>query len=310
MTTPYYDYSKKSSNTGGFWGNLLKGNWLGSLWDIGTGIYDRYNENKWANINWEAQKEQQKYERDLQQTIFDREDNAVSRRVEDMRNAGINPVMAAGAAAQAGTPIKTDVPERARNVTQLPQIMEMLMQREMIGKSKAERNLINAQTDSVRDEIKMRKSKFRLEEERVGISREELRLNTRKFNEGIRQFELEIGLELRRIGISESQLNLMERQFKEIQEMNSLNYWLNKGKKDDAWNLGSAGIDIRLRAQENTTRLYNSIIEAQQQLTQMREYLNQQNRTIPPKLRGWLDLMQGTYDNLLRLAQNQEALFD
>jgi len=51
-----------------------------------------------------------KYNRELQQTIFDREDNAVQRRAADLEAAGLSKTLAAGGAAGAGQAIKLDAP--------------------------------------------------------------------------------------------------------------------------------------------------------------------------------------------------------
>jgi len=49
-----------------------------------------------------------KYNRKLQQTIFDREDNAVQRRAADLEAAGLSKTLAAGGGANAGQAIKLD----------------------------------------------------------------------------------------------------------------------------------------------------------------------------------------------------------
>lgn len=51
------------------------------------------------------------YQKALQQQIFEREDTAVQRRMEDMKAAGINPNLAAGSAASAGSIVgRSDTP--------------------------------------------------------------------------------------------------------------------------------------------------------------------------------------------------------
>lgn len=82
---------------------------LGSAYATVKGV----NENKRVNdLNFQLQKENLAYQKDLQKIIFAREDNAVQRRVNDLRKAGLSPTLAAGSAAGAGSVISTSAPQR------------------------------------------------------------------------------------------------------------------------------------------------------------------------------------------------------
>ncbi len=68
--------------------------------------------NKIQSQNLSAQKDLLKWQKAAQQTTWDREDNAVQRRVNDLKLAGISPQAAAGGAAQSSGPIGMKAPQR------------------------------------------------------------------------------------------------------------------------------------------------------------------------------------------------------
>jgi len=61
--------------------------------------------------NIAMQRETNEMNERLMRENWAREDNAVSRRVMDLKNAGLSPVLAAGSAAQSSAPIKMDSPK-------------------------------------------------------------------------------------------------------------------------------------------------------------------------------------------------------
>lgn len=65
--------------------------------------------------NFDLQKENLAYQKDLQKQIFAREDNAVQRRVADLVAAGLSPTLAAGSSAGAGSVVSTSAPQKKSN---------------------------------------------------------------------------------------------------------------------------------------------------------------------------------------------------
>ncbi len=82
---------------------------LGSAWASFKGVKENQRVN---DLNFQLQKENLAYQKDLQKIIFGREDNAVQRRVSDLRKAGLSPTLAAGSAAGAGSVVSTSAPQR------------------------------------------------------------------------------------------------------------------------------------------------------------------------------------------------------
>ena len=93
------------------WGALLP--IAGAALGLGYSGYQSYLQNQTDKKNYELQKKQFEYQKDLQQTMFQREDNATQRRTADLQAAGLSKTLAAGNAAQAGPVVKTDVPQMA-----------------------------------------------------------------------------------------------------------------------------------------------------------------------------------------------------
>lgn len=113
---------------------------LGSSLDfIGQGLnawstFEGVREEKRINdLNYNLQKDDLAYRKDLQNIMFSREDNAVQRRVADLKKAGLSPTLAAGSSSGAGPVVSTSAPQRSSDLSAfmaLAQVGTMLAQQQ------------------------------------------------------------------------------------------------------------------------------------------------------------------------------------
>lgn len=129
------------TNAKGLFGKF--GDWYGEL----TG---QNEEMKIAQQNLEYQQEKLEWDKATQERIFAREDNAIQRRVNDLKAAGLSPVLAAGQGASAGAVVSTKAPQQ--EITKRPNLIEaaqitsgLLKMKEDIATTIEQRKLLQAQ---------------------------------------------------------------------------------------------------------------------------------------------------------------------
>ena len=108
-------------------------NILGGLANAGATVAGAVDSIKTNQKNYDLQVENLAYQKDIQNKIFEREDNAVQRRVNDLIKAGLSPTLAAGSSAGAGSVVSTSAPQKKSNLealTALASVKTLLAQQQ------------------------------------------------------------------------------------------------------------------------------------------------------------------------------------
>ncbi len=128
-------------------GSIIAG--IGSLTGGISGAVSSAAAIKQEDRNYLQRKRLIRYQKDIQKQSWDREDNAVGRRVADLKRSGLNPNLAAGSAAGASGPVALKAPIRDTGPTeragQIPgQIIDRFAN---IAQTLAQKDFLDSQKD-------------------------------------------------------------------------------------------------------------------------------------------------------------------
>lgn len=119
------------------------------IWDlinVGSTVGGTVSNIMTNKYNLALQKENLAYQKDLQNTIFSREDNAVQRRVADLKEAGLSPTLAAGSSAGAGSVVSTSAPQKKSN-------LESYLALASVGTALAQQQKAQTEADIARQQL-------------------------------------------------------------------------------------------------------------------------------------------------------------
>ena len=119
---------------------------VGGLANVGSTIAGTVDSIKTNRENLALQKDNLAYQKDLQQAIFQREDNAVRRRVADLKAAGLSPTLAAGSSAGAGSVVSTSAPQKKSN-------LESYLALASVGTALAQQQKAQTEADIARQQL-------------------------------------------------------------------------------------------------------------------------------------------------------------
>jgi predicted acylesterase/phospholipase RssA len=97
-----------------------------------------------------SQQENYHYQKGLQQDIFQREDNSVQRRTQDLLKAGLSPTLAAGSSAGSGAVVSTQAPQMNENAAQMLSLISMSknLQQTEANTELAKQQILKAKADT------------------------------------------------------------------------------------------------------------------------------------------------------------------
>lgn len=129
----------------------------GSILDAGVSLWNNKRNIDFAKQNLSWQKH-------VQETTWNREDNAVQRRAADLKAAGFNPLLAAGGAASSGQAVATTAPQGNMKTNFAETAIALARAQNDISMTRSQQELLKQQADVTRqnaDLLRMQKEWYK-----------------------------------------------------------------------------------------------------------------------------------------------------
>lgn len=172
------------------------------------------------NLNMQAATNQ--WMQAVQHHTWEREDNAVQRRVADLKAAGLNPILAAGQGAGTSAGMKLQAPQMGgqhieRKAMAVQNAMAVMKMKADISQTNAQKKYIDTQSAKVRQEIDHNAKMYPLKEEQERITMMYFeQMSSEKMNQmvtasqrALNQLDIqELDKQLKSHGVTQAQLNI------------------------------------------------------------------------------------------------------
>lgn len=193
------------------------------LGQLGLGIADTVLQNKAHKENLQHQKDLLDYQKATQREAWSREDNAVQRRVADLKAAGMNPLLAAGDSAATSSPIQVSAPHKEPvRMAQLMQSLEFAQRVRMERMEMKVRNQEIKESQARQEEIRAKASNTRLQnlslQQEMGMKSQlhPLVVGEKELKNALSQVELDVSK-----GTWEQRIKLVDKELERAGLMNT-----------------------------------------------------------------------------------------